>query len=82
MAAIAQSDGLVNPTDLAAELELRAQSALQVPLQSLVDAGLLTREDGLGRVFYRRNPHSIWAASLDLLGQALAHDITVGNPTG
>lgn len=75
MAAIAQSDGLVNPTDLAAELEFRAQSALQQPLQSLTNAGLLTRQDGMGRVYYRRNPHSLWEAALELLGQALAEDI-------
>ena len=31
MAAIAQGDGLVNPSDLAAELNFPAQSALQTP---------------------------------------------------
>jgi predicted transcriptional regulator len=75
MAAIAQSDGLVNPTDLAAELDFRAQSALQQPLQSLTNAGLLTRQDGMGRVYYRRNPHSLWEAALELLSQALAEDV-------
>jgi DNA-binding transcriptional ArsR family regulator len=76
MAAIAQSDGLVNPTELAAELGFGAQSALQKPLHALTNAGLLTREDGIGRVYYRRNEHAIWAAALELLGQALAEEIT------
>lgn len=76
MAAIAQSDGLVNPSDLAAELGFRAQSALQQPLKDLTAAGLLTRQDGIGRVYYRRNQHTLWTAALDLLSQALAEDIT------
>lgn len=76
MAAIAQSDGLVNPSDLAADLEFRAQSTLQQPLKDLTAAGLITREDGMGRVYYRRNQHSLWGAALDLLAQALSEDIT------
>jgi DNA-binding transcriptional ArsR family regulator len=80
MAAIAQSDGLVNPSDLAAELGFRAQSALQQPLKDLLAAGLLTRQDGIGRVYYRRNPHTLWTAALDLLSQALAEDITHAQP--
>jgi DNA-binding transcriptional ArsR family regulator len=76
MAAIAQSDGLVNPTELAAELGFRSQSSLQTPLQDLTNAGLLTRQDGIGRVYYRRNQHKIWAAALELLTQALAGEIT------
>jgi DNA-binding transcriptional ArsR family regulator len=80
MAAIAQSDGLVNPSDLAAELGFRAQSALQQPLKDLLAAGLLTRQDGIGRVYYRRNPHTLWTAALDLLSQALAEDITHVQP--
>ncbi|WP_238543112.1 ArsR/SmtB family transcription factor, partial [Mycolicibacterium hassiacum] len=78
MAAIAQSDGVVNPTDLADELGFKAQSAIQQPLQDLTTAGLINREDGMGRVYYRRNPHSLWAAAIELLGQALAEDITAG----
>jgi predicted transcriptional regulator len=78
MAAIAQSDGVVNPTDLADELGFKAQSAIQQPLQDLTTAGLINREDGMGRVYYRRNPHSLLAASIELLGQALAEDITAG----
>lgn len=75
MAAIAQSDGLVNPSDLAEELGFRAQSALQKPLQDLIAAGLITRQDGVGRVYYRRNPHSLWDATLELVAQALAADV-------
>lgn len=77
MAAIAQSDGLVNPTDLAADLGFRAQSAIQQPLRDLTTAGLITREDGMGRVYYRRNAHGLWAAALELLAQALANDVEI-----
>lgn len=77
MAAIAQSDGLVNPTDLAADLGFRAQSAIQQPLKDLTTAGLITREDGMGRVHYRRNRHAIWDAVIELLVQALAQDVAV-----
>lgn len=76
MAAIAQSDGLVNPSDLAEQLDFRAQSALQKPLQDLIAAGLITRENGPGRVYYRRNPHSLWESALELLAQALATEVT------
>lgn len=79
MAAIAQSEGVVNPTDLADELGFKAQSAIQQPLQDLTVAGLISREDGMGRVFYRRNPHSLWAAAIELLGHALAEDIAAGH---
>lgn len=75
MAAIAQSDGLVNPSDLALELGFAAQSAVQQPLKDLTAAGLITRQDGMGRVYYRRNPHTLWDAAIELLGQALAVDI-------
>ena len=80
MAAIAQSDGLVNPTDLASDLGFRAQSAIQQPLKSLESAGLITRVDGSGRVYYRRNPHTLWESALELLSQALADDITAARP--
>lgn len=74
MVAIAQSDGLVNPSDLAEELNFRAQSAIQAPLKDLQSAGLITRQDGMGRVYYRRNPHTLWDAALELLTQALGDD--------
>lgn len=79
MAAIARSDGLVNPSDLATELGFQAQSALQQPLKDLTAASLLTRQDGMGRVYYRRNPSLLWDATLELLTQALAEDDTAGN---
>lgn len=81
MAAIAQSDGLVNPSDLAAELQFQAQSAIQQPLKDLTAAGLLTRQDGMGRVYYRRNPHGLWNAALNLLSDALANDLSTQQPT-
>ncbi|MGP4057821.1 helix-turn-helix domain-containing protein [Mycobacterium sp. 4D054] len=81
MAAIAQGDGLVNPSDLAAELNFPAQSALQTPLKDLAEAGLITRQDGMGRVYYRRNPHPIWDAAIELLHQALAADVTAADVT-
>lgn len=71
MAAIAQSDGLVNPSDLAMELGFAAQSAIQQPLKDLTAAGLITRQDGLGRVYYRRNQHTLWEAATELLAQAI-----------
>ncbi|MBN7567114.1 ArsR family transcriptional regulator [Mycobacteroides abscessus] len=77
MAAIAQSDGLVNPTELQLQLGFTSQSFLQSTVSDLVSIGLLSRQHGGDRVFYRRNPHSLWAASLELLGQALTHDVTV-----
>ncbi len=82
MAAIAQSDGLVNPSDLAVELGFAAQSAIQQPLKDLTAAGLITRQDGMGRVYSRRNPHKLWDAAIELLGEALAADMgseTVGH---
>ena len=75
MAAIAQGDGLVNPTDLAAQLGFSAQSAVQAPIRDLTEAGLITRQDGMGRVYYRRNPHPIWDAVLELLSQALVAEV-------
>lgn len=77
MAAIAQGDGLVNPTDLALELGFPAQSAVQAPLRDLAEAGLITRQDGMGRVYYRRNPHQIWGAVLELLSQALVEEVVI-----
>jgi hypothetical protein len=75
MAAIASGDGLVNPTDLAVELGFPAQSAVQAPIRDLTEAGLITRQDGMGRVYYRRNPHPIWDAALELLSQALGSEV-------
>jgi DNA-binding transcriptional ArsR family regulator len=73
MAAIAQSeDGMVNPTDLVETLGMRAQSSIQKPLTSLVEAGLLTRISGFqGRVYYRRNDSAAWDFAVELLRRAL-----------
>ena len=81
MAAIAQSDGLVNPTDLALELDFHAQSFIQKPIRDLIDAELITREDGQGRVYYRRNPHPIWDAAVALLAHALGAEVTADATT-
>lgn len=76
MAAIAQSDdGVVNPSDLVETLQLRAQSSLQGPLNSLLAAGLVTRISGIGdRVYYRREASAAWEFALELLGRALRED--------
>lgn len=70
MVAIARSDGVVNPTDLASDLG-KAQSALQAPLKDLLVAGLIrpTRGDGR-RNYYQRVPSPVWDAALWLDEQA------------
>ncbi|OBI24308.1 hypothetical protein A5710_00795 [Mycolicibacter sinensis] len=80
MAAIAQSDGLVNPSELVETLGFRAQSAIQNPIKDLAAAGLITRQEGVGRVHYRRNPSSLWDAALELLSQALCETNTAEHP--
>ena len=75
MAAIAQSeDGLVNPSDLVETLHLRAQSSLQGPLRSLMEAGLVTRISVGGRVYYRRAASAAWDFALELVDRALRED--------
>lgn len=78
MAAIAQSeDGIVNPSQLAETLAIRAQSSIQEPLKRLVKAGLITRISGLeGRVYYRREDSQAWDFALELLARALRADDT------
>jgi len=73
MAAIAQSDdGIVNPSGLVETVGLRAQSSIQRPLKSLVDAGLLTRIAGIEtRVYYRHEDSHAWAFALELVARAL-----------
>ena len=73
MVAIAQSDGIINPGDLAAELGFRAQSSVQDALRDLQAAGLISRaaEDG-GRTYYRRNHSAAWTFATELLAQALS----------
>jgi predicted transcriptional regulator len=67
MIAIAESDGLVNPGDLAEQLGFRAQSAVQAPLRDLTDAGLLMRLPTQGgRVYLQRVESTAWQWSLEL----------------
>lgn len=76
MAAIAQSaDGLVNPSDLVETLQIRAQSSIQGPLNSLVEARLISRVSGIEtRVYYQREPSLAWDFALELLARALGVD--------
>ena len=62
MHAIAQSDGLFNPGDMAAELGFRAQSSIQDPIRDLVSAGLISRRDNPEgrRTYYARNESKVW----------------------
>jgi DNA-binding MarR family transcriptional regulator len=70
MLAIAESDGLVNPTDLSFQLRL-SQSALQGPIRDLVDGGLLTREARGGRrTIYRRVDSKGWDFVRELAEEA------------
>lgn len=78
MAAIAQSeDGIVNPSQLAETLGIRAQSSIQEPLKRLVKAGLVTRISGIeGRVYYRREDSQAWDFALELVARALKSEAT------
>lgn len=67
MIAIAKGDGIVNPGDLAAALQFRAQSSIQNPLRDLEAAGLITRAPtSAGRTYYRRNDSLAWAWVIEL----------------
>jgi DNA-binding HxlR family transcriptional regulator len=78
MVAIARGDGIVNPGELAIELNFPAQSALQSPLRDLQQAGLITRvPQTAGKTYYRRKDSAAWAWALELLEQALrTSDVT------
>ena len=67
MKAIADSNGRVNPTELAQQLGFASQSALQASLRDLVEAGLLERRpnDG-GRTYYDRADSTAWAFAQEL----------------
>lgn len=68
MAWIANSDGLVNPGDLTADLGFRSQSAVQAPLRDLVDSGLLVRlPTDSGRTYLQRVDSSAWQFALELV---------------
>lgn len=74
MVAIAESDGLVNPTDLAETLGFAAQSAVQAPLRDLVQAGLIARlpGSGAGRTYYQRQQSLVWQWVIEFRERALA----------
>ncbi|WP_192887017.1 ArsR family transcriptional regulator [Mycobacterium sp. MFM001] len=74
MAAIAQSDGMINPSELVEALGFRAQSSIQKALTSLVETHLVTRISVHGRVYYKREPSAAWDFALELLAKALADD--------
>lgn len=73
MVAIAESDGVVTPGELAVQLGFPAQSAIQLTLRDLQAAGLIVRMDASAAsraTFYRRNDAS---AAWELARQLLAH---------
>ena len=59
---ISQSDdGLINPAQLAADLGLRTQSAIQEPLRDLEDANLITAlPNDAGQTYYQRVNSLVW----------------------
>jgi predicted transcriptional regulator len=75
MVAIADSDGVVNPGELAVQLGFRAQSAIQQSLQDLQSVGLIERMEASSAsraTFYRRNDGSVaWELARELLAHAL-----------
>lgn len=67
MAWIAESTGVINPTELAADLGLAAVSAIQNPLRDLVEAGLLLRlPTTAGKTYYERVESSAWSFAREL----------------
>jgi Fe2+ or Zn2+ uptake regulation protein len=77
MAAVAQSDGTINPSELVEKLQLRAQSSIQGPLTSLVETNLVTRISIHGRVYYKREQSVAWDFAIELLAKALADEPAV-----
>ena len=80
MVAIAESDGVVSPGELAVQFGFPAQSAIQQPLRDLQEADLIRRVDAVAAsraTFYRRNDAS---AAWELARQLLAH--AVGDNAG
>ncbi len=76
MDAIARSsDGLINPTDLAAELGYASQSPLQAPVRDLEQAGLLIRlPTEAGRTYFQRAESAVWVWIEELMRSLLAPD--------
>ncbi|MER7558840.1 type IV toxin-antitoxin system AbiEi family antitoxin domain-containing protein [Nocardioides sp. NPDC126508] len=68
MAWIAGSQGVINPSELAADLGLPAVSAIQNPLRDLVEAGLLLRlPTTAGKTYYERVDSAAWTFALELV---------------
>lgn len=62
MYAVARSDGLINPSEVAEQLGFRAQSSIQSPIRDLVDSQLISRRDFPQdrRTYYIRNDSKVW----------------------
>lgn len=74
MIAIARSEsGSVNPTDLSFDLRLN-QSAFQVALRDLVDAGLILRTTDGRRTLYERQPSKVWEWVLEVEARVSAKE--------
>lgn len=68
MAWIADSEGVINPSELAADLGLPALSAIQNPLRDLVEAGLILRlPTTAGKTYYERVDSSAWSFAKELV---------------
>lgn len=64
---IADSDGVVNPGEMASDLGFVAQSAIQNPLRDLVEAGLLLRlPTASGKTYYQRVDSVAWEFAKEL----------------
>lgn len=62
MLEIADSDGVINPGDIADALGFRAQSSIQNPIRDLESAGLISRLPVTGgKAYYQRNDSLVWA---------------------
>jgi predicted transcriptional regulator len=67
MAWIADSEGVINPSEMAADLGFIAVSAIQNPLRDLVEAGLLVRlPTTAGKTYYQRVDSSAWTFAKEL----------------
>lgn len=68
MSWIAQSEDVINPSDLAADLGLPSLSAIQNPLRDLVEAGLILRlPTTAGRTYYEKVDSSAWSFAEELV---------------
>ncbi|MCM3896300.1 MarR family winged helix-turn-helix transcriptional regulator [Gordonia sp. w5E2] len=68
MSWIAQSEDVINPSDLAADLGLPSLSAIQNPLRDLAEAGLIQRlPTTAGRTYYEKVDSSAWSFAEELV---------------